>query len=97
MSSPHYHQGNSQAELAVKRAKILLSKCKEEGADFHLVLLNSRNIPRESNLGSPAERLMSRKLRSLLPTTQTALQRKVVKKVTKNLRKKMTNKEILLQ
>ena len=56
-SSPEYHQSNSLAELGVKRAKLLLSKCYEEGTDFAIALLNLRNKPRENNLKSPAERL----------------------------------------
>ena len=86
-SSPHYHQANSIAELAVKRAKTLLTKCHDESSDFHLALLEQRNIPREQNLGSPAQRLHSRSLRSTLPVTTLMLKPKIVESVPSNLRK----------
>ena len=86
-SSPEYHQSNSLAELSVKRAKQLLSKCHDDGTDFHLALLHLRNVPREGQLGSPAERLQSRKLNSNLPTTDEALSPKVVEHVPHNLQK----------
>ena len=85
MSSPHYHQSNSIAELGVKRAKKLLTKCHLDNSDIYIALLESRNIPRENNLGSPAERLQSRKLRSTLPTTKATLKPKIVEKVAENL------------
>ena len=86
-SSPEYHQANSIAELGVRRAKTLLSKCHEQGSDFHLALLNHRNVPRENNLKSPAERLQSRILRSKVPQTEKSLYPKVVKRTSQNLKK----------
>ena len=92
-SSPEYHQANSTAELGVKRAKTLLSKCEESRSDFHLALLNHRNVPRENHLKSPAERLQSRILRSKVPQTENSLSPKVIENIPKNLRKlRLTNK-----
>ena len=86
-SSPKYHQANSIAELGVRRAKTLLSKCHEQGSDFHLALLNHTNVPRENNLKSTAERLQSRILRSKVPQTEKSLYPRVVKRTFQNLKK----------
>ncbi|XP_064392586.1 uncharacterized protein K02A2.6-like [Halichondria panicea] len=67
---PHYPQSNGKAE------KSLLQK-----ADFQLALLDFRNTPTNDVLGSPAQRLMGRRTKTLLPTTAKllAIQLSVVK------------------
>ena len=82
-SSPYYHQSNGLAERAVRSAKELLQKCHDENSDIYLALLNVRNVPR-SNLGTPAQRLLSRNTRTLIPS-KIAYQS--VTNVPKNLRK----------
>lgn len=72
-SSPHYPQSNGLAENAVKQAKQLLEKSKADDSDLLLGLLNLRNTPRDDVLGSPAQRLLSRRLRSSLPTSNKLL------------------------
>ncbi|XP_054259732.1 uncharacterized protein K02A2.6-like [Macrosteles quadrilineatus] len=62
-SSPHFHQSNGAAEAAVKIAKCILKKNKE---DPYLALLSYRNTP-ISNGFSPAQLLMGRRLRDNLP------------------------------
>ena len=69
-SSPTYPQSNGLAENAVKQAKKLLEKSKRDGSDPMLSLLNLRNTPKDSNLGSPAQRLMSRRTRTVVPTSK---------------------------
>ncbi|CAB4009363.1 Transposon Ty3-G Gag-Pol poly, partial [Paramuricea clavata] len=64
-SSPGYPQSNGGAERTVQIAKSLMTKA-VEGVDPYLSLLNHRNTPRDSVLGSPAQRLMSRQTKSLL-------------------------------
>ena len=64
-SSPYHSQGNGKAESAVKVAKTVLKKSRYE--DPYLALLANRNTPQQSHTYSPAQRLMSRKLRDILP------------------------------
>ena len=72
-SSPHYPQSNGLVENAVKQAKNLLDTCKKDGSDPLLGLLNLRNVPRDQVLGSPMQRLMSRRTRCLLPVAKKLL------------------------
>jgi transposase InsO family protein len=74
-SSPYYAQSNGLAERAVRSAKELLEKCKKDGTDINLALLNQRNTPRDEVLGSPAQRLMSRRLKSTIPCSDKLLKR----------------------
>ena len=87
-SSPYYAQSNGLAENAVKQAKQLLEKCKADGSDLLLGLINLRNTPRDKTLGSPAQRLLSRRLRTSLPTANSLLTPKALpnKQVAKRLK-----------
>ena len=80
-SSPRYAQSNGGVERAVQVAKILLKKARQDGKDPYMSMLNHRNTPRDSVLGSPAQRLMSRRTKSILPMTEEQLQPKVLKPV----------------
>lgn len=71
-SSPNHSQGNGKAESAVKIAKNILKKARYE--DPYLALLAYRNTPQQSYTYSAAQRLMSRKLRDIIPTIATQLQ-----------------------
>ena len=73
-SSPHYPQNNGKAENAVKTVKNLFKKCKASGQSEYLALLDWRNTPSESMDTSPAQRLMGRRCKTLLPTTTALLQ-----------------------
>ena len=78
-SSPYYPQSNGMAERAVQTAKKLLLKAKDDDKDPYLSLLDYRNTPRSDLLGSPAQRLMGRRTKTLLPTSSKLLEPKVIK------------------
>jgi hypothetical protein len=73
-SSPGYPQSNGKAENAVKQIKNLMKKCAEDHSDVYLALLELRNIPSEQMKDSPAQRLFSRRTRTLLPSAKKLLQ-----------------------
>jgi len=72
-SSPGNSQANGAAEAAVKVAKRLLRKCQASGEDMFIGLLNLRNTPTEGLESSPSQRLLGRRTRTLLLTTEARL------------------------
>jgi len=76
-TSPHYPQSNGLAEKTVQIAKLILTKAKMDRKDPYLSLLEYRNTPVD-NFKSPAQLLMSRRLRSILPTTNKQLLPEIV-------------------
>ena len=72
-SSPKYPQSNGKAESAVKIAKNLMCKAKEAKKDPYLAILDYRNTPTQDMDTSPAQRLMQRRTKTLLPTKETLL------------------------
>lgn len=72
-SSPKYPQSNGLAEKSVQTCKRILDKAKSSGTNPILCLLEYRTTPVD-NLASPAQLLMGRRLRSILPTTSQHLQ-----------------------
>lgn len=75
-SSPNYPRSNGLAERAVRSAKHLLKKCAHDGSDIYAALLNLRNTPRDG-MPSPAQRLLSRRTRSLIPMVPSQLMPRV--------------------
>jgi len=70
-SSPEYAQSNGLAENAVHIAKHILNKCLRDQNEIEIALLEYRCTP-VGNLGvTPIELLMSRLLRTKLPTAET--------------------------
>ncbi len=72
MTSPYYHHANGMAEAAVKQAKRIRKEAKTSGRDPHLALLDLRNTPQEGFSTSPAQRLMSRRTKTL-PISESLL------------------------
>ena len=73
-SSPHYPKSNGLVERNVQTVKLLLRKADESKQDGFLALLEFRNTPISGMDDSPAELLMSRKLRTRLPTFKSLLE-----------------------
>ena len=78
-SSPTYAQSNGMAEKTVQTVKRLLKKASLSGIDPYIALLEYRNTPVSGMSLSPAQMLMSRRLRGKLPTTAAMLKPKVVR------------------
>lgn len=97
ISSPHYPRSNGLAERYVQEAKTLLKKCMEDNTDIYLALLHHRNTPR-LDLGSPCQRLMNKRTKTLLPTNERLLTPKVIRNVTRKLKsikdKEKTNADL---
>ena len=72
-SSPGNSKANGKAESGVKTAKRILKKSIRAGTDPYLVVLDYRNTPTQGMTTSPAQRLMNRGTKTLLPTTQNLL------------------------
>ena len=86
-TSTLYLQPNELVEKTVPRVKNLLTKEKKDNRDPYLGLLEYRNTPIDE-FGSPAQVLMSRRLRSIIATTEAQLQPTVLdpNKVKQKLR-----------
>ena len=84
-SSPHHHKSNGKAESAVKVTKNLFKKALRDGRDPWLALLEYRNTPVETIGSSPAQRLVSRRTKTLMPTASTLLRPHVVEGVEKKI------------
>jgi transposase InsO family protein len=74
-SSPRHPQSNGHVENAVQAVKRLMKK---DNADVYLAVLDYRNTPTQGSESSPAQRLMSRRTKTLLPTTAQLLASRVV-------------------
>ena len=73
-SSPRYPQSNGKAENAVKTVEQLFTKCKQSCQSEFQALLDWRNTPTEGMKTSPAQRLMGRCCKTLLPIAGRLLQ-----------------------
>lgn len=63
-----------------------MKKAKKTGSDPYLTLLDCRNTPTQALESSPVQRLMSRRTKSLFPTTKALLRPKVVNNVVKKIK-----------
>ena len=69
-SSPHLPQSNGRAEKVVQTVKGIIKKAIDDNSD---PLLEYRNTPVNDRLGSPTQRLMGRRTKTLIPTTASLL------------------------
>ena len=76
-SSPGYPKSNGLVEKAVQISKNIMTKVTENGEDPFLGIIEYRNTPVDG-FASPAQLLMSRQLRSILPCTSQHLKKKVI-------------------
>ena len=67
-SSPHYPKFNGLVERNVQTIKQMLRTADESKQDAFFAILEFRNTPISGMEESPAELLMSRKMRTRLPT-----------------------------
>ena len=72
-TSPYHHQSNGKDQSAVKEAKKILKKTAESESYLYLALLAHRNTPQEGFGASPAQRLLSRRTKTNLPTSSNLL------------------------
>lgn len=84
-SSPRYPQSNGLAERAVQTAKGIIKKSERDGTDINKALLNMRNVPRNQELGSPAQRLFSRRTKTTLPVSADLLKPEIINNVKEKL------------
>ena len=84
-SSPGYPRSNGKSENAVCTAKRLVKKAKESGRDPYLSLLDWRNTPSEGVGYSPAQRLLCRRTRTLIPTAKKLLKPTIPEHVDEKL------------
>ena len=73
-SSPRYPQSNGLAEKAVHTAKRTIMKATASSRHPYIALLEYRTTPISDCGKLPAQLLMSRRLRSILPSTAASLQ-----------------------
>ena len=66
-SSPYHPKSNGNTESAVKIVKSLIKKAQRDNKDPWLSLLDYRNTPTTGMQTSPAQRLMSRRTKTLVP------------------------------
>lgn len=91
-SSPNYPRSNGLAEKAVNVAKNMLRKCDLENGDINSYLLNYRNTPSPDFGLSPAQLLLSRRLKDDIPVMDHLLQPIAINK--KFIREKFENRRL---
>ena len=76
-TSLYHPRSNGKVESAVKTAKGLMPKAAHSGTDVWLGVLEYRNTQTQGFDSSPAERLFSRRTRTILPAKPSTLQAKL--------------------
>ena len=72
-SAPTHSNADGKVESGVKAAKSMLKNCKKSNSDPNLALLEIRNTHTQGVGTSPAQRMLNRRIKSILPTTEKQL------------------------
>ena len=73
-SSPHHSRSNGKVESSVKSAKKMTRQAKKCGEDQYISLLNIRNTPSQGVDSRPAQRLLGRRTKTIVPTARSLLE-----------------------
>lgn len=94
-ASPHHQQSNGMAERTIQTIKKLIKKCSENNEDVNLALLAYRNTP-VLDMYTPAQILMSRRLRDHMPIIEKNLNSQTINQKAYNakLNEKIENSKI---
>ena len=88
------HNQMAERKKAVQTTKSLIKKASDDNKDIYLALLELRNTPINDQLGSPAQRLMGRRTRTLLLTSNKLLVPKIIKpKIVQSQLKQQQNRQ----
>ena len=93
-TSPNYPQSNGLIKRNVQTIKRLYKKAMEGNNSFDLALLEYRNTPISGMDLSPAQLLMSRRLRSTLPMTHSLLTPTINEDVTERLKDRQEKQQV---
>jgi transposase InsO family protein len=86
--SPYHSMSNGKIEATVKIAKMLIKKCRKSNYNIHLALLDYRNTPCKHIGLSPAQRMFSRRTKTLLPISDQLLKPVVHTDVPERIKRK---------
>ena len=87
-SSPYHPKSNGKAESAVKIVESLIKKAQRDNKESWLSLLDYRNTPTTGMQTSPAQRLMSRRTKTLVPISSNLLYPEVPEGVQNQIQRK---------
>ena len=94
VSSPYNSRSNGKAESAVKIAKTLIRKARLGKQDLWKAILDWRNIPTKGMTSSPTQRLLNRRVQSILPVDDHLLQPQTISGVPEDIARKRQQAKI---
>ena len=83
------------AESAVKSAKSFFKKAQKANEDPYLALLNHRTTPNNSDVLSPAKKLMNRKLNTRLSNVKQSVNTTANKEISMKLQVKKEKQKVI--
>ena len=94
VSSPYNSRSNGKAESAVKIAKTLIRKARLGKQDLWKAILDWRNTPTKGMTSSPTQRLLNRRVQSILPVDNHLLQPQTISGVPEDIARKRQQAKI---